>query len=107
VLAGLRSRPTACRLRAWCPCAYIEPMFLAEAADFVVAPNVPLLLYTLLVLTGVVGSAVTAAKGRWGWFVLDLWTLGLAGNVTAFLAARPQSFWARHRRKGQSPGSRT
>jgi len=82
-------------------------VFLAQASDFVVAPSALLLLYTLLVLTGVVGSAITAAKGRWGWFVLDLLTLGLAGNLTAFLAARPQSFWARHRRKGQSPGPRT
>ncbi len=81
-------------------------MFFARASDFVVAPNALLLLYTLLVLTGVLGSAVTATKGRWGWFVLDLVTMGLAGNLTGFLAARPQSFWDRHRWNGQRPARR-
>ncbi len=73
-------------------------MFSAQTSAVVVAPNGLLLVYTLLVLTGVLGSAVTAAKGRWGWLLLDLLTLGLAGNVTGFLAPAPQSFWVRHRR---------
>jgi hypothetical protein len=38
---------------------------------------------------------ITLAKGRTGWFVLDFVTLGLAGNLTAFLSATPGSLWAR------------
>ncbi len=49
----------------------------------------------MLVVTGVVGSVVTLAKGRTGWFVLDFVTLGLAGNLTAFFSASPGSLWAR------------
>jgi hypothetical protein len=73
-------------------------MPIATASAFVVAPKVGLLIWTLLVLTGVIGSAVTLAKGRLGWFLLDLVTFGLVGNVTAFLEPAPDSFWARRSR---------
>jgi hypothetical protein len=65
------------------------------AANFLVAPDVKLVMWTVLVVTGVVGSLITLAKGRMGWFVLDFVTLGLAGNLTAFLSPNPRSLWAR------------
>jgi hypothetical protein len=70
-------------------------MPVTTASALLVAPNFGLLVWTLLVLTGVIGSAVTLAKGRLGWFLLDLVTLGLVGNVTAFFKAAPDSLWAR------------
>lgn len=73
-------------------------MLAATATAVVIGPNLGVLVWTLLVLTGVIGSAVTLAKGRLGWFLLDLVTLGLVGNLTAFLNAAPDSFWARRAR---------
>ncbi len=67
----------------------------AVTSTFLVAPDVGLVMWAMLVVTGVVGSVVTLAKGRTGWFVLDFVTFGLAGNLTAFLSATPGSHWAR------------
>jgi len=73
-------------------------VFPPLATEFLLAPNTAPVLYTVLVLTGIVGSVITAAKGRWGWLVIDMITLGLAGNLTASLRATPRSVWARRLR---------
>ena len=51
-------------------------MAMRIAASFLVAPDLKLVIWTLLVVTGVVGSVITLAKGRTVWFVLDFVTLG-------------------------------
>jgi hypothetical protein len=41
-------------------------------------------------------AAVTAAKGRWGWFVIGVFTGGLGWlGAAVLLIARPDSLWAR------------
>jgi len=40
-------------------------------------------------------GAVTTAKGRWGWVVVGLLTLGVLWFGTAFLIATPDSVWGR------------
>jgi len=68
---------------------------LADGGEFVVAPNLGLLVWTALVGLLLVAGAITAAKGRWGWVAVGLLTGGLPWLVTAFWHARPDSLWAR------------
>ena len=76
-------------------CGRLGFVAMQTAANLLVAPDLKLIIWTLLVVTGVVGSVITLAKGRTGWFVLDFVTLGLAGNLTALLSATPGSLWGR------------
>lgn len=77
-------------------------MLIPAANTFIVTPNLALLAWTLLVLTGLIGTVITLAKGRPGLFLICLLTGGLLGNVTAFLAPRPGSFWMRRLRRRSS-----
>lgn len=60
------------------------------------------LAWALLVMTGLVGTVITLAKGRPGLSLLCLLTECLLGNVTAFLPPRPGSFWMRRLRRRSS-----
>ena len=54
----------------------------AEASNVVVGPSLGLIVLTALAVACVAGGAVTASKGRWGWFAVGL--LGdRAGGVRA------------------------
>ena len=77
-------------------------MLIPAANTFIVTPNLALLAWTLLVLTGLIGTVITLAKGRPGLFLICFLTGGLLGNVTAFLAPRPGSFWMRRLRRRSS-----
>jgi hypothetical protein len=58
-----------------------------------------------LAMLGVIGAAITIAKGRWGLFVLGLITGGVLWLFTAFARAAPGSLWARvWRQRIDGPG---
>ncbi len=77
-------------------------MPIPAANTFIVTPNLALVAWTVLVLTGLVGTVITLAKGRPGLSLICLLTGGLLGNVTAFLAPRPGSFWMCRLRRSTS-----
>jgi len=68
-----------------------------------IGPTWPLLLwiaYTLLVLPA--AAVVVGLKGRWIWLLVGLFTFGLAVVAAAFLAAEPDSAWARRAQRRQA-----
>jgi hypothetical protein len=68
--------------------------FLASSSDFVIEPS-PWFSAWLLVLF--VAAVITALKGRWGWLLVGCIFGGLLWLVSAWLAPRPGSCWARCR----------
>ncbi len=53
---------------------------IASSSTYLIAPNIGLIVWTIIVLCAFVMGAATLAKGRWGWFVIGLLTCGLAGS---------------------------
>jgi hypothetical protein len=49
---------------------------------------------TIVFLTVMFGGAVTALKGRWGWFLVGLATGGIIWPLTAAVLAKPGSAWS-------------
>jgi hypothetical protein len=78
------------------------------AEGFNVAPGPLLFVWTAYVVAAVVALAACGAKGRWGWFLLAVLTLGVAGFVGATRPAVPGSPWTRlgRRRAGVARPSR-
>jgi len=70
-------------------------MTLTASSEFVVNPDPALIVWTVLFACALLAGAVTAVKGRWGWVLLGLLTGGVLWLGTAFLAATPESLWAR------------
>jgi hypothetical protein len=68
---------------------------LFTMSSSVVSPGPGLIIWTLVVGLLLVAGVITGAKGRWGWVLVGLLTGGLPWFVTAFLPARPGSWWAR------------
>ena len=68
-------------------------MTALAAADIGASPTVPLEIWAFTILTLTAGIA-TALKGRYGWFALGLFLLGLPWLVSSFLLAKPGSAWA-------------
>lgn len=58
-------------------------------------PNAGLLQWSAVAACLVIAGCVTAAKGRWGWLLAGMLTGGLLWAYSAFLAAAPDSLWAR------------
>jgi hypothetical protein len=69
--------------------------WFVTAGTFLIQPNPALIIWTLVIVAAIVMGGVTAAKGRWGWFVIGLLTGGLVWLVSGFLEATPGSLWAR------------
>ncbi len=68
---------------------------IASSSTYLIAPNIGLIVWTIIVLCAFVMGAATLAKGRWGWFVIGLLTGGLAWLVSGFLEPTPGSLWSR------------
>jgi hypothetical protein len=68
---------------------------LTAAGAFSVAPNLGLVVWTVLVWSLLTAAAITAAKARWEWLLIGLFTGGLLWLISAFLPARPHSLWRR------------
>jgi hypothetical protein len=65
------------------------------ASEFVVSPGPVLIAWSVLISLALLAGAITAAKGRWRWVLIGLLTGAVPWLATAFLAARPDSLWAR------------
>ncbi len=65
--------------------------------NIVVRPDPVIVVYVLVMAAGVCAGIATAAKGRWGWFLVGLLTSGITFFFSAFLPAAPSSIWGRHR----------
>jgi hypothetical protein len=60
---------------------------------FLVEPGTGLIVWAVLSVLGLITGTVTAAKGRWGWFILGLATFSLLWYVGAVLAPKDNSVW--------------
>ena len=49
---------------------------------------------TIVFLIVMFGGAITALKGRWGWFFIGLATGGIIWPLTAVAIAKPGSAWS-------------
>ncbi len=74
-------------------------MVIASSGDFFVEPSVGL----LVMLVFFTAAVVTGLKGRWGWLLAGCVFGGLLWLISAWLAARPGSWWAR-RKNLSDPG---
>lgn len=63
--------------------------------SFTAGPSALLILYTLLTTAVLCAGLMTAAKGRWGWLLLGLVTVGVVWLYSASLPASPGSLWQR------------
>lgn len=77
---------------------------MASASDLVVEPGIGMLIWIVIALLSIPAAGVTAAKGRWGWFVLGFVTCGVCWLIGAFQPAMPTSLW---RRRGRSRSTTT
>jgi hypothetical protein len=64
----------------------------------VVSPEPGLIVWACLLACLVLAGVVTGAKGRPGWVLIGVLTGGMPWLITAFLPARPGSWWERVRR---------
>jgi hypothetical protein len=69
-------------------------MPFAESGEFLVSPAIGFV-FVAFGLGVLLAGAVTAAKGRWGWVVIELLTWGVIWLGTAFLIATTDSVWGR------------
>jgi len=76
--------------------AGLSPIVGSGNSNLVVGANAALIIFTVFACIGLPCGAITAAKGRWGWFVLGVLTSGLLWIVGAMQPPRPGSPW--HRR---------
>lgn len=76
-------------------------MIVASTGQFVIAPNAGLMIWSVLMIVGIIGGAITLAKGRWGLFALGLFTGGILWVFTALAQAAPGSLWDRYCRRNR------
>jgi hypothetical protein len=74
-------------------------MLLGDGGTFLVEPDRGLIIWTVYAVLAVCVSAVTLAKGRFGWFLLGLASAGLGWFVGAALGPTESSVWTRLRRR--------
>ena len=72
-------------------------MILASGA-YTVEPGTGLVVWSIYLVFALLAGALTAGKGRWGWFWLGVFTGGLLWFVGAFQTPSPTSIWARIQR---------
>ena len=63
-------------------------------AEVLVQPGLGLLLWTLLAFVALPCAVISAAKGRWGWFLMGLLTI-IGFVVGALQPAVEGSLWSR------------
>lgn len=91
----------SCRIKAAVESAVVT---LANAGNFLISPNLGLLIWTCMVGLTLLAGAATAAKGRWGWFFGGFLTGGSLWLFAAFLPAADTSLWSRvARRRWRDP----
>jgi len=73
------------------------PAIAEEYTSYYVGASPWLIAWAVLLVLALACGVVTAAKGRWGWVAIGLVTVGFLWLGTAFLPARPGSWWARRR----------
>jgi hypothetical protein len=70
-------------------------VLLGTDSDFLITPGPGFYIGMLLLLCVLAGGVVTALKGRWGWLAIGFLIGGTPWLFSAFLAASPNSAWAR------------
>ena len=73
--------------------------------DYYVSPSPLLIIWTVLLLVSLPCGVVTAAKGRWVWFVGGFFAGCLPWLGTAFLRPLPDSPWARRAARRAAGGA--
>jgi hypothetical protein len=86
----------------WLPPRLRRVSFLASSSDFVVESNLGFYALAWLLVASV-AAVITALKGRWGWLLAGCIFGGLLWLVSAWLAPRPGSWWARRRGSHRQP----
>ena len=72
---------------------------MAAASNFVVDPGIGMVIWVIVAFLSIPAAAVTAAKGRWGWFACGFITCGICWLIGAFQPATPTSLWSKRGRR--------
>jgi hypothetical protein len=68
-------------------------MIIAADGSFLVEPGPLLIIWTILAPIVLVAGVATLIKGRYGWFLLGLATVGLAWIIGALMQPAEGSAW--------------
>jgi hypothetical protein len=60
-----------------------------------IAPNAGIVIWSVMAMILATCGAATAAKGRWGWLIAGLVTVGILWVAGALQPVRPASAWSR------------